>query len=238
MKNGDQHFLSIGCSTNMVETSEFWFFGLGWVLNCCLWFGGFCWIMVCLSPSSIPPPFLTFSFTSNLLCSSEKQLICFLSQELWGEKNPFRDIKGHATIRSINGVQSKGQKLYFCTEMNADVLIQNFVNITHPHSTQHPDCFMWSENHERHKLVKMKIHIGTNKFKELHSEEKARCVNRKKSSTQTNKPLALKQQDFSLTSHQPAICKGSELYAFSINIQYNTGRALMFKIHLYTHKPS
>lgn len=64
--------------------------------------------------------------------------------------------------------------------MNANVLIQHFVNITHPHSTQHPDYFTWSENHERHKLVKMKIHIGTNKFKELLSEEKARCVNRKK----------------------------------------------------------
>lgn len=57
--------------------------------------------------------------------------------------------------------------------MNGNMLIQHFVYITRLHSTQHPDYFVWSENHETHKLVKMKIHIGTNKFK-------ARWVNRKK----------------------------------------------------------
>lgn len=95
--------------------------------------------------------------------------------------------------------------------MSANMLTQHFVNITRPHSTQHPDYFVWSENHERHKPVKLKIQIGTNKFKELYSEEEARWVNRKKTPAQTNKPLTPKKQDFSLTSHQPTICKGSEL---------------------------
>lgn len=125
--------------------------------------------------------------------------------------------------------------MILCTEMNANMLTQHFVNITRPHSTQHHDYFVWSENHERHKLVKMKIRIATNEFKELYSEGEARRVNRKKSPTQTNKPLTPEQQDFSLTSHQPAICKCLELQVFLINTQQNTRNScLKALIHTQT----
>lgn len=161
-----------------------------WILIFCLSFELLFvvwWFLLGHIVSVVLPHILVFSFSSKLLCSSGKQLICFLNQELWGGKTPLEMLKDTPPLETcMYWSAEEMEKWYFCTEMNANVLTEHFVNITHPHSTQHPDYFVLPENHERHKLVKMKIQISTRKFKKLHSEGVARWVSRKKSPTQPN----------------------------------------------------
>lgn len=72
----------------------------------------------------------------------------------------------------------------------------------------------------------------TNKFNILYLARKTRWIKSKKLKT---KPHTIAQHDFSLTSHQFANYKHSELWAFLIT---GFSRISFFKRHLYSHKHS
>lgn len=84
-----------------------------WILIFCLSFELLFvvwWFLLGHIVSVVLPHILVFSFSSKLLCSSGKQLICFWNQELWGGKTPLGSlVKGHATTRNMYVLECRGK---------------------------------------------------------------------------------------------------------------------------------
>lgn len=170
MKKGGQHCCHLAAALLYARDKWiliFWF-GLSFELLFVVW-----WFLLGHVVSvRFPTPFWFLALVATFSVHLESNLSAFWIKNSEVERTlseMLKDISLSLETQVYWSAEER-EKWYFCTEMNANVLIQHFVNITHPHSTQHPDYLVWSENHERHKLVKMKIQIGTKKFKQMHSE--------------------------------------------------------------------